>query len=590
MWDKHYVGQDLTGFADNGQFHAVSRVTLVIDDENSVTAGDDTGIELQAECPFATQAMADAVLEQIQGYQYRAYSADEADIDPAAELGDGVTAGGLYSVIARVDDGGTGYPSLSAPGEVELQDEYPVVGPATQEMNRRIESVKKWAEENNHDLQQELEAQMEQAGKLITGQLGGHYMVTMNPEDGTPNGWAEMDTDSVETAKNIWMMTMGGLGFYPNGINSTPNVALTMDGKINASMILTGELWANLIKSGRIESRQGEVYFDLDANNGKGELAASVLKGVDEGVTTTASIGSGNWAGGEPYQGFRLYYPGGNAGSCLITIDGISENFPLANKDEIVSSGDLIIRSNGIANYSGGNNTLDFQGNSYTGEGTVILKRGTKNHTNKNVFYAGANLLLIQYDDYNGGYIHLSDTISSFNAGENKYLQFSDTSSIFRAGENQYLQFTNTGCVLFDKSKIEFGTNGYMRASIESNGDARFGNIYSNGTLVTSDREKKTDVKKLSGSFLDKIKGSQVYQYRLKHDEVPAVKNVKEQHTRIEKETVGLMYDEAPEEIRSESERGEKAINLYSMVSLLWKAVQELSEKVEQLTDSMKEE
>ena len=624
MWNKHYVGQDLTGFADNGQFHAVSRVTLVIDDENSVTAGDDTGIELQAECPFATQAMADAVLEQIQGYQYRAYSADEADIDPAAELGDGVTAGGLYSVIARVDDGGTGYPSLSAPGEVELQDEYPVVGPATQEMNRRIESVKKWAEENNHDLQQELETQMEQAGKLITGQLGGHYIVTMNPEDGTPNGWAEMDTDSVETAKNIWMMTMGGLGFYPNGINSTPNVALTMDGKINASMILTGELWANLIKSGRIESQQGEVYFDLDANNGKGELAASVLKGVDEGIATEARIGEGQWAGGSTYQGLKLAYPGELGGSLVIAIDDTNSAYTQANKADIAGTGDLNIRSNAHVNYSGGSNVLDFYGNSATGEGTVVLKRGTKNKTSKNVFYADTDLLLIQYDDYNGGYIQLSDAISSFNAGEsqylrfsdtsssfhagenqylqfsdtfssfhvgeNKYLQFSDTSSIFRAGENQYLQFTNTGCVLFDKSKIEFGTNGYMRASIESNGDARFGNIYSNGTLVTSDREKKTDVKKLYGSFLDKIKGSQVYQYRLKHDEVPAAENVKEQHTRIEKETVGLMYDEAPEEIRSESERGEKAINLYSMVSLLWKAVQELSEKVEQLTDSMKEE
>ena len=70
--------------------------------------------------------------------------------------------------------------------------------------------------------------------------------------------------------------------------------------------------------------------------------------------TTTARIGSGNWAGGEPYQGFRISYPGGNSGLLLITIDGISEDFPLANKDEIVSNGDLIIRSNGISEYSGG--------------------------------------------------------------------------------------------------------------------------------------------------------------------------------------------------------------------------------------------
>ena len=66
----------------------------------------------------------------------------------------------------------------------------------------------------------------------------------------------------------------------------------------------------------------------------------------------------------------------------------------------------------------------------------------------------------------------------------------------------------------------------YMRASIESNGDAKFGNIYSNGSLVTSDRKKKTGVKKLSGTFLDKVRGSAVYRYRLKQDMIPE-KNAK---------------------------------------------------------------
>ena len=324
------------------------------------------------------------------------------------------------------------------------------------------------------------------------------------------------------------------------------------------------------------------------------------MKGVDEGVSTTARIGSGNWAGGEPYQGFRLYYPGGNTGSCLITIDGISENFSLANKDEIVSSGDLAIRSNAHTDYSGGNNILDFYGNSSTGEGTVILKRGTKNQTSENILCADANALKLSYkgtDPYlelsdtiaalrkNDRCVQFADTFSKFTGKENQYIQFSDTFSIFKAEENQYLQFADNGCILFDKSKIQFGTNGYMRASIESNGDARFGNIYSNGTLVTSDREKKSNIKKLSGSFLEKVKGSPVYRYRLKREDIPyETENEKKTKRKLiteKSESVGLMYDEAPEEIRRESERGDKTIDLYGMVSVLWKAVQELAKKVE---------
>lgn len=435
------------------------------------------------------------------------------------------------------------YPKYPEKNEVTLS----TVAPSIQ---NSVKSIQTQMEKPTSTFNQIRQAGLETAGEMITGQLGGNYIVTMNPETQKPNGWAIMDTDNTETAMNVWRATLGGIGHSSNGFNGTPNIAFTMDGKINASMILTGELWANLIKTGKIQSHTGAVYFDLDANNGKGELASSVLKGVDDGVTTTAKIGSGSWAGGEPYQGFRLYYPGGSSGLLLITIDGISEDFPLANKDEIVSNGDLIIRSNGISEYSGGASGLYLNGNSSTGEGTVIVKRGTKGKTNKNIFYADPEQLLVQYDGY-----------------------------------NNYLRFSNAGCVLYDKNKIEFGTNGYMRASIESNGDAKFGNIYSNGSLVTSDRKKKTGVKKLSGTFLDKVRGSAVYRYRLKQDMIPEgnAKNLKRKSVGTKNESVGLMYDEAPEEIRRETESGDKAIDLYGMVSVLWKAVQELSDKVDSL-------
>ena len=436
------------------------------------------------------------------------------------------------------------YPKYPEKNEVTLS----TVAPSIQ---NSVKSIQTQMEKPTSTFNQIRQAAIDVATELITGLLGGHYIETKDPETGKPNGWAIMDTDNTETAVNVWRMTEGGFGHSHSGFNGPyDDIAITMDGKINASMILTGELWANLIKTGKIQSHTGTVYFDLDANNGKGELASSVLKGVDDGVTTTAKIGSGSWAGGEPYQGFRLYYPGGSSGLLLITIDGISEDFPLANKDEIVSNGDLIIRSNGISEYSGGASGLYLNGNSSTGEGTVIVKRGTKGKTNKNVFYADTEQLLVQYDGY-----------------------------------NNYLRFSNAGCVLYDKNKIQFGTNGYMRASIESNGDAKFGNIYSNGSLVTSDRKKKTGVKKLSGTFLDKVRGSAVYRYRLKQDMIPEknAKNLKGKSVGTKNESVGLMYDEAPEEIRRETESGDKAIDLYGMVSVLWKAVQELSDKVDSL-------
>ena len=157
MSDKHFVGLDVTGFENNGQALPISRVTLLVDDENAVTAGDDTGRELSADCPHAAQEMADAILAAVQGLRYQMYSADAANIDPAAELGDGVDVGGVYSVIARMDDDGSGYVGLSAPGEEELEDEYPVSGPVTQAFDRKIAETRSRITKTAEEIRLEIE-------------------------------------------------------------------------------------------------------------------------------------------------------------------------------------------------------------------------------------------------------------------------------------------------------------------------------------------------------------------------------------------------------------------------------------------------
>lgn len=151
MSDKFFVGLDLTGIEDNGLHDPISRVTLLLDDENSVTAGDDTGGELLADCPYATPAIANAILAQVKGYQYHMFSAEDAGLDPSAELGDGVTAGGIYSVISRLSDDGSGYLGVTAPGKAEMEEEYPTSGPMTVAFDRKIaqtrSSITKTAEQ-----------------------------------------------------------------------------------------------------------------------------------------------------------------------------------------------------------------------------------------------------------------------------------------------------------------------------------------------------------------------------------------------------------------------------------------------------------
>ena len=148
----HETGQDLTSAHNNGLLRPVSRVTLLRDDENTVTAGDDTGLELSADCPFATQTMVDAILDRLAGYQYQMFDATAVNIDPAAELGDLVEADGIRSVLAQIDDDGTGYPDIAAPGEAEREEEFPAAGPYTQEINRKLAQTRSAIEKSAEEL------------------------------------------------------------------------------------------------------------------------------------------------------------------------------------------------------------------------------------------------------------------------------------------------------------------------------------------------------------------------------------------------------------------------------------------------------
>lgn len=217
MYDKFFVGLDLTGAEDNGLQRPISRVTLLLDDENAVTAGDDTGVEISASCPHATQAMANALLAQMKGYQYQMLQADDARLDPAAELGDGITAGGMYSVISRLSDDGSGFPSVTAPGEAELEDEYPSGGPMTQEFNRKLAQTR---------------SQIIKTAEAITLRIEGN-------------------TESIQATLDLI-----------NGFTVTDSSGTT---KIKGSSLETGSLAANSISADKLNLTGKITFSDLNS-------------------------------------------------------------------------------------------------------------------------------------------------------------------------------------------------------------------------------------------------------------------------------------------------------------------------------------
>jgi len=112
-------------------FEPFTGVKIWADDEKYFFSGNETGRVLEAEFPWATQAIADNVLASISGFVYQPFTAQNALLDPAAELGDSVSVGGVSSVLAFIDTNFNALcaSNIAAPSDEEIDHEYHYVKP-----------------------------------------------------------------------------------------------------------------------------------------------------------------------------------------------------------------------------------------------------------------------------------------------------------------------------------------------------------------------------------------------------------------------------------------------------------------------------
>ena len=139
MSSKTYLGRQISSFEKSERFAPYSRVTIVVDDDNEYTAGDDTGRTLTLESPWGSQQTAEELLRQLTGYRYQPYDASGAFLDPAAELGDGVTVNQLYGGIydLRAEFGPQYTADVAAHTDEELDHEYSFVPRQERKATRR---------------------------------------------------------------------------------------------------------------------------------------------------------------------------------------------------------------------------------------------------------------------------------------------------------------------------------------------------------------------------------------------------------------------------------------------------------------------
>ena len=123
------VGKQAMEMDISPQFEPYSGVEIITGEDTFVFAGNRSGRVLQIENAWGTQAQANAILSSLTGtgFQYQPFKATGALVNPAAEIGDGVTVNGVYSGIYKMTRsfGSLMFADIEAPQDESIDHEYP---------------------------------------------------------------------------------------------------------------------------------------------------------------------------------------------------------------------------------------------------------------------------------------------------------------------------------------------------------------------------------------------------------------------------------------------------------------------------------
>ena len=95
--------RNMVSFDKAEQFDGFSKVRVIVSDEIEYSAGPDTGRTLTMNCPWGTQEIANNILQSIKGFQYQPMTTENALVDPSVEIGDGISANGVYSGVYSLE-------------------------------------------------------------------------------------------------------------------------------------------------------------------------------------------------------------------------------------------------------------------------------------------------------------------------------------------------------------------------------------------------------------------------------------------------------------------------------------------------------
>lgn len=314
MSESVFIGRSAKGYTSTPELPKYNKVRINVDDDSRYEAGTGDNV-LELDCPWGSQQMANDILESIAEFVYRPYDTEWAKLDPAAELGDGVTINGVFSGI-YVNE--TNFSTLmaariAAPQENAVDHEYPYKSPTDRKTTRQFAETRASLRVNAENIQAEVtaretsEAEMRAALELHAQEIAAR--VTQTGGNSASFGWSltadgfvlessgqevfRATKDGVDITGKI-TATSGFIGSKASGFTITQNAIYnklselygTVDGVyIGADGIALGGGKFRVNSYGQLYATDGTFTGNVYANR--------IQTGGDAGTIQGSQIGSG---------------------------------------------------------------------------------------------------------------------------------------------------------------------------------------------------------------------------------------------------------------------------------------------------------
>lgn len=320
MSESVFIGRSAKGYTSTPELPKYTKVRINVDDDSFYEAGSGDNV-LELDCPWGSQQMANDILESIGEFVYRPYDTEWAKLDPAAELGDGVTINGVFSGI-YVNE--TNFSTLmaariAAPQENAVDHEYPYKSPTDRKTTRQFAETRASLRVNAANIQAEVtartkgESEMRAALELHAQEIAAR--VTQTGGNSASFGWSltadgfvlessgqevfKATKDGVDITGKI-TATSGYIGGKNKGFTITENAIYnalsslygTVDGVyIGTDGIALGGGKFRVNRNGQLYATDGTFTGNVYANKIQTGGAAGAIQGsqIDSGTITTAN-------------------------------------------------------------------------------------------------------------------------------------------------------------------------------------------------------------------------------------------------------------------------------------------------------------